>query len=125
LGKGEDLTANGNGPSRTLELALLFNYHSLRGGFCMFVVVSYDIPDDGRRTRLFTLLKGYGRHIQYSVFECELRRQRFTEMVTRIRFLVDRNADHVRFYRLCAKDVRNIYRIGGLAPVKEKPFYLF
>ncbi len=91
----------------------------------MFVVVSYDIPDDARRTRLFTLLKGYGQHTQYSVFECDLSPERFTEMVTRIRFLVDSNADHVRFYRLCAKDVRNIYRIGGLTPVKEKPFYLF
>ena len=35
-------------------------------------LVSYDVSDDKRRTRLFKLLEGEGDHAQYSVFFCEL-----------------------------------------------------
>ena len=38
----------------------------------MFLVVSYDIPDDRRRTKLHRHLKGFGMRVQYSVFECVL-----------------------------------------------------
>lgn len=34
-------------------------------------LVSYDIADDKRRTRLFKTLRGEGDHAQYSVFFCE------------------------------------------------------
>ena len=91
----------------------------------MFIVVSYDIPDDRRRTRLFKLLKGYGQHVQYSVFECDLRPEKLAEMQARIQQLVESNKDHVRFYRLCANDVRRISQIGGMPPTSERPFYLF
>ena len=37
-----------------------------------FYLVSYDIPDDKRRTRIFKLLSGWGDHVQYSVFCCQL-----------------------------------------------------
>lgn len=33
-----------------------------------FYVVSYDIPDDRRRTKIAKILQGYGDRIQYSVF---------------------------------------------------------
>jgi CRISPR-associated protein Cas2 len=35
-------------------------------------LVSYDIPDDKRRNRVFKLLTGWGDHVQYSVFCCQL-----------------------------------------------------
>ncbi|HBY96649.1 MAG TPA: CRISPR-associated endonuclease Cas2 [Chloroflexi bacterium] len=90
----------------------------------MFIVVSYDIPDDRRRMKLFKLLKDYGRHTQYSVFECDLRPQQFAELRRRIRELVDARQDHVRFYSLCAADVRSIRHIGGGAPAVDPQFYL-
>jgi len=37
-----------------------------------FFLVSYDIPDDRRRTRIFKLLHGWGERVQYSVFCCQL-----------------------------------------------------
>lgn len=33
-----------------------------------FYVVAYDIPDDGRRTRVARTLESYGDRLQYSVF---------------------------------------------------------
>ena len=38
----------------------------------MFYVVSYDIVDDARRTRVHATLKDYGTPVQYSVFECDV-----------------------------------------------------
>lgn len=35
-------------------------------------LISYDVSDDKRRTRLFKTLEGEGDHAQYSVFLCEL-----------------------------------------------------
>jgi CRISPR-associated protein Cas2 len=66
-----------------------------------FVVVSYDIPDDRRRTKVCHLLKDYGQRVQYSVFECQLRPKDFKRLRERLRPLLDLAEDDVRFYRLC------------------------
>lgn len=39
---------------------------SRRDSHCF--LIAYDVPDDRRRTRLATVLKGYGERVQYSVF---------------------------------------------------------
>lgn len=36
------------------------------------VLVSYDVSNDKRRTRIFDTLKDYGDHTQFSVFLCDL-----------------------------------------------------
>ena len=35
-------------------------------------LVTYDVSDDKRRDRVFTLLQGNGDHAQFSVFLCQL-----------------------------------------------------
>jgi CRISPR-associated protein Cas2 len=35
-------------------------------------LVCYDICDDKRLRRVFKTMRGYGDHLQYSVFECQL-----------------------------------------------------
>ena len=67
----------------------------------MLVVVAYDIANDRRRTRMHTLLSGYGESVQESVFECELEPGATTRMLRRIRTLV-RPGDRVRLYPLCS-----------------------
>jgi CRISPR-associated protein Cas2 len=67
----------------------------------MFVVVSYDIPDDRRRTRVMKALKDFGAHVQYSVFECELSAEDYRRMRERLIRLIDRRKDSLRFYVLC------------------------
>jgi len=37
-----------------------------------FYFVSYDVADDRRRERVHALLLGYGDHVQFSVFCCQL-----------------------------------------------------
>ena len=78
----------------------------------MFYLVSYDIPDDRRRTRLAKLLKDYGGRVQYSVFECLLDQELFDKMVNRIEAVVTESEDSVRIYGLCANCERVIRVIG-------------
>ncbi|MEQ8788695.1 MAG: CRISPR-associated endonuclease Cas2 [Pirellulaceae bacterium] len=36
-------------------------------------LVSYDIRDDKRLRQVFKTMRGFGDHLQYSVFECQFR----------------------------------------------------
>jgi CRISPR-associated protein Cas2 len=35
-------------------------------------LVCYDICDEKRLRRVFQIMRGYGDHLQYSIFECQL-----------------------------------------------------
>ena len=78
----------------------------------MFVVVSYDIPEDKRRTKVMKLLRNYGAHVQYSVFECELKQTAYDQMRERLKDLVSPKVDSVRFYFLDEDQVKRIEVIG-------------
>ena len=79
----------------------------------MFIVISYDIPDDRRRTKVMKALKDFGRHVQYSVFECELKREDYQRLRQRLKALVNPRQDNVRFYTLCEDDRRK-RRVWGI-----------
>ncbi len=79
----------------------------------MFLVVSYDIPDDRRRTRLHRDLKGFGMRVQYSVFECVLEERDVARLQALVRRRITPEADHVRYYRLCEQCVARITALGG------------
>jgi CRISPR-associated protein Cas2 len=58
-------------------------------------IVTYDISDDRRWRRVFKLMKGYGRWLQLSVFQCRLTAKRRAEMARRLEELIRAEADHV------------------------------
>lgn len=64
------------------------------------LLVVYDITDDKRRYRLHKSLRGMGRSVQYSVFECE--DEAFDEVMLAVGRLV-RPSDRIRVYRLCGR----------------------
>lgn len=47
-------------------------------------LVTYDISDDKRRNQVFKLLHGFGNHVQYSVFLCELDEQELIRLRGRL-----------------------------------------
>ena len=89
-----------------------------------FLVVSYDISDDRRRTRVMNLLRDYGRHVQYSVFECQLTQGQIRKMKKGISLLVD-PADSIRIYYLCKEDVDRVELLGRGDRTSEDLFYLY
>ena len=67
----------------------------------MLYVITYDIPDDGRRNRLSKALKGFGTRVQYSVFEAHLNKTQYEEMKHAVARVLDASEDSVRYYALC------------------------
>lgn len=88
----------------------------------MFYVVSYDVTDDQRRTRVHNTLRNYGTRVQYSVFECEVTDAQLEELRRALRRLVDPAADNVRYYRLC-KDCLAQTVVVGDRPLTKNPDY--
>ena len=79
----------------------------------MFIVVSYDISHDRRRTRLHRELKNFGTPVQYSVFECVIEHQDFSRLQAAVKRVI-RQDDRVRYYRLCEQCEQHVVAIGGI-----------
>ena len=69
----------------------------------MMVVVSYDIVEDARRSRLADLVLDYGRRVQKSVYECHIDDKDLAELQGQVMHLIDPSVDSVRYYCLCKK----------------------
>ena len=89
-----------------------------------FVVVSYDIPNDKRRTKVMKLMKNFGNHVQYSVFECDLKPEVLKAMRLRLLKLLAPKEDNVRFYFLDADTVAKIEVVGAV-PVETLQDWYF
>lgn len=83
----------------------------------MYLVISYDIQSDKRRTKIHKTLKNYGSWIQYSVFECDIDKVDYLRLRHQLENLIDTSGDDsLRFYMLCGECKRKIERIGGITP---------
>lgn len=85
----------------------------------MNVVVSYDISEDKRRTKIHNVLKSYGQWMQYSVFECQLTDTQYAKLRSRLNKLIKPDTDSVRFYFLCSYCF--LCRTRGWVGVGSKP----
>ncbi len=79
----------------------------------MFIVVTYDIVCDKRRSRVAKTLEDYGTRVQYSVFECILDDKRMMKMFDMIKQSIDNKADAVRFYTLCKGCLSVVKTLGN------------
>ncbi|NOK65510.1 MAG: CRISPR-associated endonuclease Cas2 [Chloroflexi bacterium AL-N10] len=88
----------------------------------MLTVVSYDIVDDRRRTKVRKILEGYGVRVQYSVFECTLDATAFGKAQQAVLVQIDPLVDRVRWYRLDQAAVQRTV-IQGLGQITRDPAY--
>jgi CRISPR-associated protein Cas2 len=79
----------------------------------MNVVITYDISEDKRRTKIHKVLKSYGQWMQFSVFECDLTETQYARLRSRLSKLIKPEQDSIRFYFLCACCKNKVERIGG------------
>jgi len=91
----------------------------------MYLVISYDIQSDQRRTKIHKALKNYGAWIQYSVFECDITKMDYLRLRHQLEKLIEpEGADSLRFYLLCEECKRKIERIGGITPLEDGPVFV-
>jgi CRISPR-associated protein Cas2 len=63
-------------------------------------LVTYDICDDKRLRRVFQIMRGYGDHLQYSVFECQLTAAELVRLRSELASVIHNHDDQVLFVDL-------------------------
>jgi CRISPR-associated protein Cas2 len=78
----------------------------------MRLIVSYDIVDNKRRTKLAKRLLNFGARVQYSVFECDLDAKQLAKLKEQALPCLNLEEDSLRIYPLCENCVENIQSFG-------------
>lgn len=79
----------------------------------MVYLICFDVSDDRVRYRVVKALKGHGRRVQKSVFECpDLSEHRLLLLQKKMESLIDHGSDSVRYYRLCKACVAEVEWTG-------------
>lgn len=86
----------------------------------MLVLVAYDVktetPAGQRRLRqVAKLCEDYGQRVQFSLFECLVTPDQWTELRKRLVDLVDLDTDSLRFYFLGKHWHRRVEHVGAKA----------
>ena len=69
-------------------------------------IVSYDIRDDKRLRKVYTTMRNWGDHLQYSVFECQLTKSELIQCRSELSEIVHLDLDQVLFINLGPTDGR-------------------
>ena len=77
-------------------------------------VVTYDICDPRRLRLVFNIMKGFGRHLQYSVFRCDLSPMGLARLKAELIEVVDMREDQVLFVDLGPAEGRALEAIESL-----------
>lgn len=77
-------------------------------------IVSYDISDPRRLRRVLETVRGYGDHLQFSVFRCELNPTEVIELRAALAEIIHHGDDQVLFIDLGPEDGRAQTAIASL-----------
>ena len=86
-----------------------------------FILVTYDISNDKRRTKLHNALLNHGTPVQYSVFECLLDEKGEKAMRQAVKKVIRPRKDHVRLYYLCESCLKKVKTTGGHDVLNKLP----
>lgn len=84
-------------------------------------LVCYDIADEKRLRRVFQAMKGFGEHVQFSVFECQFTPSDLVRCREALREIINQARDQVLFVDLGPAEGRGdrvITALGKPYPVK-------
>jgi len=85
-------------------------------------VVSYDVSDPKRLRRVFKVMRGFGDHIQLSVFRCELSDRELVELRVKLADAINQREDQVLFIDIGpAGGDRTVTAIESLGRVYTHP----
>lgn len=90
----------------------------------MFVVITYDIMDDKRRTRVAKTMEDFGTRVQYSVFECILEKDILDELINELTRHINHEEDSIRFYILCKGCITSVKMLGKGELTEDKDVFI-
>lgn len=77
-----------------------------------YFLVAYDISDPKRLQKVYKKLKGFGAHLQLSIFECHLTPREIVLMRDALEKLIKHDEDRLLIIRCCPSCKENIECIG-------------
>ena len=77
-------------------------------------LVTYDVRDPKRLRRVFRVVLGYGDHLQYSVFRCELTDRELVELKGRLSMVIHHRLDQVLFVDVGPADGRALEAFSAM-----------
>ncbi len=86
-------------------------------------IAAYDVSDRRRLFRALNVLKDYSTGGQKSVFECALSIDERTELLTRIREVINLKED--RFCLLCLEPKARVRTMGIAVSLKDSDFFMW
>ena len=86
------------------------------------MVISYDISDDRKRSKVANILKDYGKRVQYSVFECRLDEKTLNKLLGKLKPFAKGN-DSIRVYQICEACLKKVILMGR-GEITEEPRFL-
>ena len=84
----------------------------------LLYIVAYDIASNKRRKKVSDILEGYGKRVQYSVFEVIVVGSKYNELRRRLRRYFNPDEDSIRFYPI-SKHTLDQVEIWGGTPLVE------
>jgi len=89
-------------------------------------LVCFDIKDDKKRRLIANMLEEYGIRVQRSVFEIEISKSKLNKSYNKMKQLVDKKEDSIRFYSLNFDTIKKSLWLGfGSEPFLGEGVYFF
>ncbi len=84
------------------------------------LIVTYDISNPKRLRKVFKAMKGFGQHLQLSVFRCDLTDAERFQMVGELQALIHHDEDQILLIELGPSDGRG-HRVDSIGrPVSKE-----
>ncbi|MCZ7641240.1 MAG: CRISPR-associated endonuclease Cas2 [Verrucomicrobia bacterium] len=90
----------------------------------MLTLVAYDICDPRRLVRVARVCEDYGVRVQYSVFECHLDEDEFTDFWLKLLEQINEAEDRLVAYKIDARSARETLTAGTMVCSEKVVCYL-
>lgn len=84
-------------------------------------IVSYDISDPKRLRKVFRTMRGYGDHMQLSVFRCDMTESERLELRGKLEEIINHREDQVLFVDVGPADGRGATSIASMGRAHMQP----
>jgi len=90
----------------------------------MLTLVAYDITQAKRLHKVAKVCEDYGVRVQYSVFECHLDEDEFTDFWLKLLEIIDEKEDRLVAYRIDARSAKETLTAGTMVCAEKVVCYL-
>jgi CRISPR-associated protein Cas2 len=90
----------------------------------MLTLVAYDIAEPKRLAKVARVCEDFGVRVQYSVFECRLDEDGFTDFWLRLLDVIDEDEDRLVAYKIDARSAKETLTAGTMVCSEKVMCYL-